>query len=286
MAEASVDDRLMELLAEWEERQLDERPMTAEQVCRQHPELLPQLRQAIEKLGQVDALLRIPSADNSSTERALGARHELELTLAPPAERRADAANEATSGTQSSSTSLIVRLQARDSDAWQRFTLIYGPLVYSWARAAGLRDADSADVGQDVFQAVSVHIDDFRRDRPGDSLRGWIWTIARNKIREHFRRSSKRPEAKFGDQGLADVAEAPEDEPANDAETTQLAQRALDLIRTDFEPRTWQAFWRTAVEGQCPSDVAQDLGLSVAAVYMARSRILARLRQELGEFSR
>lgn len=192
---------------------------------------------------------------------------------------------DATTGSQSSSTSLVVRLQARDPEGWRRFTQIYGPLVYSWARAARLPEADAADVGQEVFQAVALHIDEFRRDRPGDSLRGWIWTVTRNKIREHFRRRARRPEVGFGDHGLAELA-AVANEPENGEETARLAQRALDLIRTDFETRTWQAFWRTAVDGERPVDVARELGLSPAAVYMARSRVLARLRQELGEFSR
>lgn len=289
MTDGANDDRVADLLAEWEERRLDGRPATPEELCAAEPELIPIVRQAIRQLGQADAML---------------GRTPLEATAIHPSVRSADAGNSTrvrdrwqnqagrngngasasswTAATASSSTSLIERLQARDEEGWRRFTVIYGPLVYGWARAAGLGDEDAADVGQEVFQAISTHIAGFRRESAGDSLRGWIWTIARNAIREHFRRRARRPKTVADNEALAELAEVPEPT-ANDDATTRLAQRALDLIRTDFEPRTWQAFWRTAVEGQRAADVGRDLGLSTAAVYMARSRVLSRLRQELGE---
>jgi RNA polymerase sigma-70 factor, ECF subfamily len=185
----------------------------------------------------------------------------------------------------SSSRSLVNRLKARDPEGWRRFTLVYGPLVYGWGRRAGLQDNDAADLGQEVFQAVARGIDGFRRDRPDDTFRGWLWTITRNKVREHFRRQADQPRAEGGSASLDRLrqVEAEEDPPLEDSDATALAHRAIALIQGDFAETTWQAFWRTAVDGQAPANVAADLGLSVAAVYMARSRVLARLREELAD---
>lgn len=287
MSDASTDEQVADLLAEWEERLLDGLPATPEELCRDRPVLIPLLRQAIARLGRADALFQDgPTVDIAAARVSKGDGNipGSAIPAAPAADSQRRLALERTTDSTSGSMSLVVRLKARESEAWDRFARIYGPSVYGWARAAGLQDDDAADVGQEVFKAVAVHVDEFRHDRPGDTLRGWIWTITRNKIREHFRRRSRSPESKFGDEGLADVAFVPEQPPDVDVESAGLAQRALDLIRTDFEPKTWQAFWRTAVEGQRPIDVAREVGISVAAVYMGRSRVLARLRQELGEF--
>ena len=177
----------------------------------------------------------------------------------------------------------MARLKSQDADGWRRFVSIYGPLVYSWGRATGLGEEDAADAGQEVFRSVAQSINRFRRDRPGDSFRGWLWTIARNRFRMHFRCLARQPKTVSVEKALEEIAELSENESENPEETVQLAERALEMIRVDFEPRTFQAFWRTAVDGQPASDVAQELGMSKAAVYMARSRVLARLRLELGE---
>jgi RNA polymerase sigma-70 factor (ECF subfamily) len=89
----------------------------------------------------------------------------------------------------STSSSLLERAKSRDPDAWRWLAEFYGPLVYNWARAAGLQPSDAADVAQEVFRSVSVKLADFRHDRTHDSFRGWLWTITRNKVRDyHFQR--------------------------------------------------------------------------------------------------
>src|SRR5262245_59702180 len=102
------------------------------------------------------------------------------------------------SGSASLASSLLVRLRGQDADAWRRLTTLYGPVVYDWCRAAGLQAEDAADVGQEVFQAVARGLADFRRQRPGDSFRGWLWTIAHNKMRDFWRRQAARPQAAGG----------------------------------------------------------------------------------------
>lgn len=188
------------------------------------------------------------------------------------------------------SSTLLDRIRARRPDAWERLVDLYGPVVYRWCRQSGLGPEDAADVVQDVFAAVATHVGGFRRDRPGDSFGGWLRTITRNKIRDHYRRRRGTPQAQGGTEAheqLAQVGEPPE--PSDPSAATDngldawLSRRGLELVRAEFENRTWEAFRRTAVEGQSPAHVAEDLGMTVPAVYQAKSRVLRRLRQELDE---
>ncbi len=191
------------------------------------------------------------------------------------------------SASASVASSLLVRLRDRNDAAWQRLTGLFGPVVYSWCRRQGLQPEDAADVQQEVFCAVARTIAQFRRDRPGDSFRGWLWTITRNKLRDHWRRRQAQPEAAGGttaQQRLLQLAEAESANSAPDAGAEgSLFRRVLELIRAEFEERTWQAFWSVAVEEQTPAEVAAALGMSTGAVYVAKSRVLRRLRDELGE---
>jgi len=160
------------------------------------------------------------------------------------------------------SLTLLQRVQARDQQAWGRLVHIYGPLVYHWCRVRHLADADAADVLQEVFQAVAVQVGGFRRDRSGASFRGWLWGITRHKIADHFRRLQQQPQAAGGSAALEQQLLLPERLPPEEEEPAAglIAHRVLDLVRGDFEERTWQAFWRSAVEGQLPRDIAVDLG--------------------------
>ncbi len=184
--------------------------------------------------------------------------------------------------------SLIDRARAREAAAWERLVALYAPLVLAWCRGWGLQPDDAADVFQEVFQAVATHLTGFRRQRPGDTFRGWLRTITRNKVNDHFRRKEKEPAAVGGSEARAMLLQVPGAEasegngPAEEPES-ELLHRALEMIRGEFEPRTWQAFWQTAVDGRAAADVAADLGMSPGAVRVAKSRVLHRLRADLGE---
>ena len=192
-----------------------------------------------------------------------------------------------TGETSSSTSRLLVRVRAQDPLAWQRLVELYGPLVHAWCRRGLDREEDRADVFQEVFRAVAIHVGEFRNDRPGDSFRGWLATITRNKVRDHCRRQAGRPQAVGGSaahQAFQEVPELPElDEAESMSEQTALVSRALNLIRGDFEEATWQAFWRSAVEDQPAGQIAADLNLSPNAVYKAKARVLRRLREEVGD---
>lgn len=188
----------------------------------------------------------------------------------------------------STSRSLIERVQAGDQAAWEILVDLYGPLVYRWCRLWNLPDQETADVFQDIFQAVSSHITSFRKIKPGDTFRGWLRVISANKVRDHFRKSGREPGGMGGTDAQRRLAHVPalpvrEDASSDGGEDRILVGRLLDLIRAEFEDRTWQAFWATAVEGRTPRDVAIDLNMTPGAVRVAKSRVLHRLREELGE---
>ena len=186
----------------------------------------------------------------------------------------------------STSLSLLERVKANEPAAWQQLVELYGPLVYYWCRQQHLNPEDVADIFQEVFRSVSGQIGRFRNDRREDSFRGWLLTITLNKIRDHFRSQRARPEASGGSDASRRLAEieAPREDSCDVEDPGQKGQflhRALDLIRGEFENETWLAFWRSTVEGQFAAGIALDLGISVNAVYKAKSRVLHRLRMEL-----
>jgi RNA polymerase sigma-70 factor (ECF subfamily) len=197
----------------------------------------------------------------------------------------------ATSLSTSTSPSLLDRVRQRDGDAWSRLARLYTPLVYRWARQSGLQANDAADIAQEVFLAVASHIEGFDHDRDGATFRGWLWTITRNKVRLHFRRKAGRPDARGGTGAhrfLHDQAE-PVDAPADGGDSEpggfdaqrSLVHRALELVRQDFQPQTWQAFLRFAMAGQSAVEIAAELGMTPAAVRQAKYRVLSRLHDEL-----
>ena len=165
---------------------------------------------------------------------------------------------------------------------------LYFPMVYGWCQGAGVPTHDIADVVQEVFRAVAQSIDDFRRDRPSDTFRGWIRGITRHKVQDHWRSRPVEGRALGGStalERLGDVAQfdASDGEQPEISATSQLVQRAVEHVRSEFEPATWQAFWRYAVDDESAADVAAAMGVSMNAIHQAKSRVLRRLREVLGD---
>jgi len=182
--------------------------------------------------------------------------------------------------------SLLVRLRdTSNQDAWQEFMSLYGPMVYGFARQRGLQDADAADLMQDVMRSVSNSIGRLDYDRNQGTFRGWLFTITRNKVFNFFAAKRNRP------QGTGDSAThralASQPDPDDGAETWEteyqrrIAALGMERIKPEFQERTWQAFRLTAVEGVSATDAAVQVGISPGAVYVAKSRVLARLKQEV-----
>jgi RNA polymerase sigma-70 factor (ECF subfamily) len=182
---------------------------------------------------------------------------------------------------------LLDRLRASDPAAWRRLVELYQPLVRFWCWRSGLRGLDAEDVTQEVFAAAAAGLEGFRRDRPGDTFRGWLRAITRNHAVWCLRRNQGRPNAEGGSDAWRQLQDIPDplsaDGDTEDAEISQVYRRALEQVRADFEERTWLAFWRTVVEGQTPAILAAQLDMTPAAIRQAKSRVLRRLKQELGE---
>lgn len=193
----------------------------------------------------------------------------------------------------STSRSLLAAVRQDDSAAWGRLVDLYAPLLAAWCRRLRVAEQDVGDVLQEVFAAVAANLDRFRKERPQDTFRGWLSTIARNKVRDYYRQRADRPLAAGGTEaslrlaqaadplGLAEESDA--DDSAETAAFGEVLQRALHSIRPEFHEETWQAFWGVVIEGQTAADVAAALGMQPGAVRVSKSRVLARLRRELGD---
>ncbi len=180
--------------------------------------------------------------------------------------------------------SLLLRLRdPRDGAAWDQFVDLYGPLVYGYARKQGLQDADAADLCQDVLGAVAGAVGRLEYDPARGTFHNWLLTVVRHRLWKWQAARQRSPHAS-GDPEVGDLLEqCPAPEPAEPTWEEEWQRRAFawacEQVRGGVSDTTWQAFWRTAVDGRPSKQVAADLGLSVAAVYLARSRVLARLKE-------
>ena len=187
------------------------------------------------------------------------------------------------------SLSLLQRLRTSDEDAWRRLVHLYSPLVHYWCGRWGVVGSDAEDITQDVFLVVSGRLAEFRRDQPGDTFRGWLRTITRNHLLNHLRRRGQSATAAGGSDArrlletVAAQAETNPDEDDPQAELSGLYRRAVDLVRGEFEARTWQMFWAATVDGRVVADIADEQGVTPATVRKAKSRVLHRLKEEVGD---
>jgi RNA polymerase sigma-70 factor (ECF subfamily) len=184
--------------------------------------------------------------------------------------------------------SLLVRLRdPQDREAWARFVDLYGPLIYRFTRLRGAQDADAADLTQEVFQSVARVAGRLDYDPRQGTFRGWLYTITRNKLYDFLEKRRRQPIGS-GDTTAQEMLQE-QACPGNDESLwgqeyqRQLFRWAAEQVRGDFAENTWQAFWNTAVLGQAGPEVAQQLGMSVGAVHVARSRVTARLMKKVKE---
>lgn len=183
--------------------------------------------------------------------------------------------------------SLLVRLREPDEqEAWREFVEVYTPLIFGFCRGRGLTEADAADVTQDVLRAVAVALPRFEYDPRRSTFRNWLFTVVRSKFNNHLAGVARRPRV-AGNTTLARHADLAADADAEEAWRREhragLVRWAAGRIRSEFNPATWDAFWRTAVLGEAAGTVARELGLSVNAVYIARSRVTQRLRMTIDD---
>lgn len=180
--------------------------------------------------------------------------------------------------------SLLVRLRnPQDEVAWREFVSLYEPLVYGLARNRGFQDSDARDLCQDVFRAVAGAIDRWEPTTSQYSFRKWLLRIARNLMLNFFAQQRRHPRGS----GSSDLRRLLESQPSPNSHDSawfdaEYKRRvfiwAANEVRDQFAVSTWQAFWLSGVEGQPVPVVASKLGISIGAVYTARSRVFARIR--------
>jgi RNA polymerase sigma-70 factor (ECF subfamily) len=183
--------------------------------------------------------------------------------------------------------SLLIQIRdGANHGAWREFVDLYGPVVYGFARKRGLQDADAADLMQDVMRSVSSAIGRLDYNRQQGTFRGWLFTITRNKVFNFLSARRIRPQG-TGDSATNQMLNSHPDEDDDGADTWEveyqrrLAALAMDRVKGEFQENTWRAFWLTAVEGQPVADVSRQVGMSAGAIYVAKSRVLARLKTEV-----
>jgi RNA polymerase sigma-70 factor (ECF subfamily) len=184
------------------------------------------------------------------------------------------------------STSLLDRLREQPDDlSWQRLADLYSPLIRGWLRRYGLVGQDADDQVQEVLLIVFRKLPDFHREPHIGAFRRWLRNITVNCLRNFWRARQGRPAA-TGDSNFLELLDKLEDPSSElsrlwDQEHDRyITQRLLELIKPNFEATSWQAFQRVALEGAAPDAVAQELGITVNAVFIAKSRVMTRLRKE------
>ena len=182
--------------------------------------------------------------------------------------------------THSTRASLLQRIKStQDANAWFQFAELYTPLVHRWVKDLGFHDSESNDIVQEVFVALLGKLSSFRYD-PQKTFRGWLRTVTINKCKDKARKGNRKSEPQFLDR----IEKAAIDETSLLTEQEYrdyLSSAALKLMKKHFSQTTWQACWEHVANGKPAPQVAQDLGISTNAVYLARGRVLKRLREEL-----
>ena len=178
------------------------------------------------------------------------------------------------------SGSLLEQLrQPANQEGWARFVTLYTPLLYYWAHKLGLRDADAAELVQEIFVVLVQKLPSFEYQKQ-KGFRSWLRTVLLNKWRNALRQAAHA--RKGTEMNVAELADSLEEDVLAETEYRQhLISHAVELMRREFPFNTWKACWEYVVMDRPAAEVAAELGITVGAVYVAKSRVLARLRQDL-----
>ena len=189
--------------------------------------------------------------------------------------------------TGSSGLSLAERLRVGSPTAWRDLVELYGPLVDRWCRSTNVPPDAAPDIAQEVFLAAFRGLDGFDGGKPGATFRGWLWTVARSRIIDFYRRRAGKKQGTGGSTALANLHSIadpiPTDDPTEPDHASALLHRALEQIRAEFTAGTWELFWRATVLEHPTDLIAKENGISTATVRQAKSRVLRRLRKQLGD---
>jgi RNA polymerase sigma-70 factor (ECF subfamily) len=183
------------------------------------------------------------------------------------------------------SFSLLDRLRLQSDEAsWKRFVDLYRPLLHGWLRRQEVRAQDADDLVQEVLGVVVREMPNFQHNQRPGAFRAWLRTILTNRLHAFRRAHRTLPITAGGSSGQdLELVEDPEDDFVAlwDQEHDQhVLRRLMELVKPEFTPATWQAFRSVTLEGEPASAVAGRLGLTLNAVWLAKSRVLRRLREE------
>ena len=191
---------------------------------------------------------------------------------------------------QETRPSLIARLKdPADQEAWETFVEIYQPVVYRVGIQKGLQPADADDVTQKVLVSISKAVENWKPDPKRAKFRTWLNRVATNAAINALTRG--KPDRGTGDSRMLDVLTQHPYEDGPDSRLIQLEIRresfrfAARQIESEFQPETWQAFWLTAVDGMSAESAAKRLGKKTGSIYTARSRVMKRLQERVGEMT-
>ena len=188
--------------------------------------------------------------------------------------------------TRDTSLSLLARVSDQPVEAdWRRFTALYDPLIRNWLRRRDVLPHDADDLVQEIMTIVVRRVNGFEHNGRIGAFRTWLRTITVNCLRDYWRAGKNKP-AGVGGSDMQEVIAQLED-PASELSRMwdqehdrHVMRHLLDMLQQEFEPKTWQAFQRFALENVPAAEVAKELGITSNAVFIAKSRVLARLRQE------
>ena len=180
---------------------------------------------------------------------------------------------------------LLMRLRdLQNQPAWEEFVEIYTPLIYGYCRSRGLQEVDAADVAQESMRSVTRAIGKFEYNPQRGKFRNWLLTVVQSKLHNFLAQQQRQP-ALAGETTLQhkiDSHSPHSDESAWEADYYRtIFDWAAKRIRGEFQESTWQAFWQTTIDERDGKQVAESLSMSVGAVYVAKSRVIARLKQEI-----
>lgn len=188
------------------------------------------------------------------------------------------------------SSESLEKVREFDDLAWQKMVDLYYPSVYAWCRRSGIDEHTAADVSQEVFRSVAGSLHGFDRDRDRtaesggkQSLGAWIRTITRRRIADHFAASGDPPGLGGTTQQfwMGQLVEPVQSEPGAGGSSNRKLREAVNQVQQEFEPNSWQAFWLVAVQQRPTDEVAESLGMSLNAIYLAKGRIMRRLTELL-----
>ena len=181
--------------------------------------------------------------------------------------------------------SLLLRAQTGETDAWKGLTDLYRPLILGWLHRQGVPARDLEDLSQEVLLSVVKQLPGFQHSGQRGAFRSWLRTIVCRRTADYWRAIDADTKARGGSGAIAALQQIAD--PGSDLNRQwdeehdrYVLRRLMDLVEEEFEPVTLRAFRRLALDGVNGAEAAQELGLSVAAVYVAKSRVLARIRQE------